>query len=54
MKLDAVKLLLTYEETVVDAEDWVLETPLTSASLWGYNEIIEVKKIVFFRFLLLI
>ena len=37
-----MKLLLSYETIDVDAEDWLGDTALTTAALWGYNEIIEM------------
>ena len=40
--LDAVKLLLAYEETDVDHEHEFGLTALHTAAQWGYNEIIEM------------
>ena len=37
-----MQLLLSYEEIVVDAEDWDGMTPLMVAALWGWHEIIEM------------
>ena len=37
-----MKLLLSYETIDVDAEDWLGGTALTTAALWGYNEIIKM------------